>query len=66
MAPQSVSFGVLSRWSALVSHWMGDLKFTISSFSVLYVPAVFAVVSARQSALGQPGGLWPVLLVGNP
>jgi hypothetical protein len=30
------------------------------------VPAVFAVVSTYQSALGWRGGLWPVLLVGNP
>jgi hypothetical protein len=30
------------------------------------VPAAFAVVSTHQSALGPRGGLWPVLLVGNP
>jgi hypothetical protein len=30
------------------------------------VPAAFAVVSTQQSALGPRGGLWPVLLVGNP
>jgi hypothetical protein len=29
------------------------------------VPAVFAVVSTHQSALGSRGGLWPVLLVVN-
>jgi hypothetical protein len=27
------------------------------------VPAVFAAVSTHQSALGQRGGLWPVLLI---
>jgi hypothetical protein len=30
------------------------------------VPAVYAVVSTHQSALGPRGGLWPVLLVGEP
>jgi hypothetical protein len=31
------------------------------------VPAVLAIVSTYQSALGPRGGLWPVLLVvGNP
>jgi hypothetical protein len=30
------------------------------------VLAVFAVVSTHQFALGLRGGLWPVLLVGNP
>jgi hypothetical protein len=32
----------------------------------LLVPAAFAVVCTHQSALGSRGGLWPVLLVGNP
>jgi hypothetical protein len=30
------------------------------------VSAAFEVVSTHQSALGQCGGLWPVLLVDNP
>jgi hypothetical protein len=30
------------------------------------VPAVFAVVSTHQSALGLCGGLWPVLIACNP
>jgi hypothetical protein len=30
------------------------------------VPAVFAVLSTHQSALGPRGGSWPVLFVGNP
>jgi hypothetical protein len=30
------------------------------------IPAAFAVVSTHQPALGPRGGLWPVLLVGNP
>jgi hypothetical protein len=30
------------------------------------VPAIFAVVRTHQPALGPRGGLWPVLLVGDP
>jgi hypothetical protein len=30
------------------------------------VPAAFAVVSTHQSALGPRGGLWLVLVVGDP
>jgi hypothetical protein len=30
------------------------------------VPDEFAVVSTHQPALGLRGGLWPVILVGNP
>jgi hypothetical protein len=56
--------------ATFVGNRMGDQKFIISSSSVLRKarypvgPAVFVVVSTHQAALG--GGLWPVLLVGNP
>jgi hypothetical protein len=32
----------------------------------LLIPAAFVVISTNQSALGSRGGLWPVLLLGNP
>jgi putative effector of murein hydrolase LrgA (UPF0299 family) len=32
----------------------------------LFVPALFAVNSTRQSALGPRRGLWPVFLMCNP
>jgi hypothetical protein len=30
------------------------------------VPAVFAVVSTHQYILGERGGLWPIIPVGDP
>jgi hypothetical protein len=30
------------------------------------VPAVFAIVSTHQSAVGPRGGLWPIFLICNP
>jgi hypothetical protein len=55
----------------LRSRKLSNQKVIISSSSVLRkarkpVPAAFAVVSTQQSALGPRGGLWPLLLVGNP
>jgi hypothetical protein len=80
MVPRSVRLACdRGSYAPLVGHPMGDQKFIISNSEEFLtcipkhgrhvkplVPAAFAVVSTHQSALGPRGGLWPVLLVGNP
>jgi hypothetical protein len=58
MAPQSVCFGMRSRKLSNVGHWMSDQN-VLSRASPRFerhvkplVPAVFAVVSTHQTALG--------------
>jgi hypothetical protein len=74
MASRSVHFGMRSRklskrWSVI--GWV--IKNVLSRAPPCFgrhvkplVPAVFAVVSTHQPALGPRGGLWPVLLICNP
>jgi hypothetical protein len=65
---ESVRFGVRSRkLSKSVIGWVTkNLLFRAPCFGrhvKSLVLAAFAVVSARQSALGLRGGLWPILLM---
>jgi hypothetical protein len=74
MVPRSVRFGMRSRklskrWSVI--GWVTEFLLSrapscFGRYVKPLVPAVFAIVSTHQPALGPRGELWPVLLTCNP
>jgi hypothetical protein len=59
---------VKQHWSIIGRVTKNSLSLAPPLFGkhVKPVPAVFAIVSTHQPALGPRGGLWPVLLMCNP
>jgi hypothetical protein len=60
---------VKQRWSVIAWVTKNVLSLAPPCFGrhvKSLVPAVFAIVSTHQPALGSRGGLWPVLVLCNP
>jgi hypothetical protein len=64
--PTVSAFGVRSRKLSNIGYVLSRAPPCFERHVKPLVPAVFAVVSTHETALGPCGELWPVLLVGNP